>query len=118
MATVLSADADLQVSPRLSSFRNGQSHQPSNARFVKDFEGIVLQQALLYVLREKLVFGVLAGEAECCLREVIRSKREEVGCFGKLVGRQTRPDDFDHGTEAERSEEHTSELQSRENLVC
>src|SRR3712207_9199757 len=39
-------------------------------------------------------------------------------CGSRLIPRQCERDDMAHGTSGARSEEHTSELQSRQYLVC
>jgi hypothetical protein len=47
-------------------------------------------------VRQELAFGVVAGEAERRLGEVVRPEAEEVGLAGDLVGAHARTRELDH----------------------
>src|SRR5690606_40866082 len=74
--------------------------------------------------RPGVLLGFLEGsQARELGRADTRTRREAViGCFARMFGpRAARPVDYVEKVWAAdqwRSEEHTSELQSRENLVC
>ena len=58
--------------------------------------GLRSRTPVLEVPRQELALGVVAGEAERRLRQVVRAEREEVGLLGDLVGADAGPRQLDH----------------------
>src|SRR4029079_9296660 len=78
LATVLTADAELDVGLRRTPTLDADPHQVSDAALVEGLEGILLEHAVLEIEGEELPLGVIARHAERHLRQVVRAEREEV----------------------------------------
>ena len=85
---LLAADADLEVRPHRAAVPDRHVDQLADALDVEHLERVVLQDARLVVHRQELVLGVLAGERERRLGEVVGAEGEELGTRGQLL-RQT-----------------------------
>jgi len=71
LAAMLAADADLQVGPRFASPMHRDFHQAPDAFHVKDLKRVVADDAVVEVVGEKLVLGVLAAERKSGLGQVV-----------------------------------------------
>ena len=95
LAAVLAADAELEVLARAAAALDRDLHQVADAVLVDRLERVALEDAGLEVVREEAA-GVVAGEAERGLRQVVRAEGEEVGVLGDLVGADARARQLDH----------------------
>ena len=89
VAAVLAADAQVQISAGLTAQLGGHLHQLAHASLVQLGEGIALVDLLVVVSAQELA-GVVAGEAEGHLGQVVGAEGEELGLLGDLVGGQSR----------------------------
>ena len=96
IAAVLPADAKLDVVLDAARPLDRELHQGTDALLVERLERVALEHAVLQVARQELALGVVAREAERCLREVVRAERAEVGKLGDLVGPDARARQLDH----------------------
>src|SRR5690606_42009697 len=84
-----------------------------------DLIAMVFQSYALYphmTVRENLAFGLkLRGQPAAVIEERVRNAAQLLGLSDML---DKLPKAMSGGQRQRRSEEHTSELQSRENLVC
>jgi hypothetical protein len=99
VAAVLAADAALQIRIDGCGLWDGDVHQLAHAVPVQGGEGVVRQDAVFHVVDEETGFGVVPGDAEGGLGQVVGAEGEKLGVFGDLVGGQGRPGKFDHGAE-------------------
>ena len=99
VAAVLAADADLELRPGLPALLDGDAHQARHTALVDCLEGVAGQDLLLQVAADELALGVVAGEAEGGLGEVVGAEGEELGVLGDLARRERRAGDLDHGSE-------------------
>ncbi len=96
---MLAADADLHVASGLTALLDRDLHQPADAGGVERFEGVDRKDLLLDVLQQELALGVVAGEAEGRLGEVIGAEGEELRDLRDVAGGQRGSGDLDHGPE-------------------
>jgi len=101
VAALFAADADAQTGAGLAAPVDGQLHQGADALLVEHLEWVVLQDVVVGVERQELVLGVLAGEREGRLGQVVGAEREELGDLSQLAGAHAGAHDFDHGAEVE-----------------
>ena len=94
---MLAADAQVNVGVGGAAHLGGHVHQLANTGLVQLGEGIVLVDLLVVVGVQELA-GVVAGEAEGHLGQVVGAEGEEVGLLGDLIGGQGGAGDLDHGT--------------------
>src|SRR6266852_8408376 len=99
VASMLAADPDLEVLPRLSTLGDGHRHQPPHAVLVDRLEGVARQDLALEVADDEVPLGVVARVAESHLREVVGAKGEELRFLGDLAGDERGAWDLDHGAE-------------------
>jgi len=83
---VFPADAELQVRLHPASTLDRDPHQVADAADVDRFERVLLQNAVLEVVRQELPLRIVAGETKSRLRQVVRPEGEEVGVARDLVG--------------------------------
>ena len=81
---MLAAHAKVHVGVGGAALLDSHAHQFEYCR-VDGLEGIVLQDLLVHVQRDELGLGIIAGEAEGGLGEVVGAKAEEVCVMGDLV---------------------------------
>ena len=93
---MLAADAELEVGLRRPATLDRDPHQVADPVDVERLERVLLQHAVLEVVREELALCVVAREAERRLREVVRPEGEEIGVLGDLVGADARARQLDH----------------------
>src|SRR5207253_7957145 len=86
LAAVLAADAELDSFLGASAPLDRDPHQVADAALVERLERVPIEHAVIEVARQELPLGVVTGEAERRLREVVRAEREEIGVLGDLVG--------------------------------
>ncbi len=96
LAAVLAADPELELRLRTATALDSDAHQVADAVLVEHLERVVLEHARLQVVREELALGIVAGETERRLREVVRAEREEVGQLRDLVRADARARELDH----------------------
>ena len=96
LAPVLAADAELQLRLRRPAALDGDPHQVADAAGVQGLEGVLLQHAVLEVVRQELALRVVAGEAKRSLRQVVGAEGEEVGLPRDLVGSDAGARELDH----------------------
>jgi hypothetical protein len=63
----------------LAPIAHRELHQLADALLVQHLEGVVLEDAGLVVERQELVLGILAGEGEGRLGQVVGAEGEELG---------------------------------------
>ena len=95
LAAMLPADAHLQLRADAPTGRYGKSNQLANPVPVKHLERIVGKYTTIYVIGKESA-GVVAAEAEGRLRQIIGSKRKELGLRCDLVRGQRRARQLDH----------------------
>ena len=99
LASVLAADAQLDVGLDRAALLHGDCDQLPHPGLVELLEGVALEKIGAQVVGEELAFGVVAGEAQGHLGEVVGAEAEEVGLTGDLVGGQGGPRHLDHGAD-------------------
>ena len=97
IASVLAADAEPEVGPRLPAALDRDAHEVAHPRLIERLERVVDEDALLEIAGEERSLGVIARESERGLREVVRSEREEVRVFRDLIGAHAGAWQLDHG---------------------
>ena len=95
ITTVLAADAELDIFPRLAAALDGDLHQLTDAGGVDRRERIRLEDAFLGVLLQERPH-VVSAHAEAGLGEVVGAERKELGRLRDLVGREGAARDLDH----------------------
>ena len=85
VAAVLTADADLEVGPRLATALDAGPHEIPDALRVNRRKRILLEDLLLLVDLQELA-AVVARKAERELRQVVRAEREELRVTRDLIG--------------------------------
>ena len=98
IAAVLAADAQLDVGAGLTAEIGCHLDQLADADLVEAGEGIVLVDLLVVVSAQELA-GVVTGEAEGHLGQVVGAEGEELGLLGDLVRGQRGARDLDHGAD-------------------
>src|SRR5699024_963595 len=98
IAAVLAADTALQIRTGRAAFLDRHLYQLAYAGLIQSREGIGLVDLCLVVSVQELA-GIIAGEAECHLGQVVGTEGEELRLLGNRVGRQSRARDLDHGTD-------------------
>ena len=93
---MFATDAELEVGLLRPATLDRDPHQLADALDVERLERVLLEHAVLEVMRQELALGVVAREAERRLREVVRPEGEEVGLLGDLVGADAGPWELDH----------------------
>ena len=96
---MFAADSHLEFGARAASALHADPHQPANALFVYRHKGVVLQNAALDVIGQKLA-GVVAGERIAGLRQIVGAEGEEIRVQGELVCGQRGARHLDHGADA------------------
>ena len=96
IAAVLAADAAMQLRIGALAQLHGHFHQLANAHGVQTGEGIGFID-LVGIIGGQELAGVVAGEAEGHLGQVVGAEAEEVGFLGDFVCGQGGAGDFDHG---------------------
>ena len=97
LTAVLAANTHLQLGSGGPALLHGDVHQLAYPDHVNALEGIHIEDALVEVGGQELA-GIVAGQAQGCLGQVVGSKREELGHLGHLVGGQGRSRQLDHGS--------------------
>ena len=98
VTAVLAADTQVDVGAGLLAQLGGHGHQLAYAVLIQVGEGIGLIDLLVVVVAQELA-GVVAGEAEGHLGQVVGAEGEELGLLGDLVGSQGGAGDLDHGAD-------------------
>ena len=96
LAAVLPADPELDPGLRPPAALDRDPHEIPHSVLVQHLERVPLEDAVLEVEGEELALGVVAGEPERGLGEVVRAEGEEVGLLRDLVRAQRRPRELDH----------------------
>src|SRR5690554_1687308 len=96
--TVFTTDTALECRAYLSSFLNSHTNQLSHPVLINHGKRILFKDSLVDIHRQEFSH-VVAAVAEGHLREVIGSKREEIGLLRDLVRRERCTRDFDHCTD-------------------
>ena len=99
LTKMFAAAPDLKIRPRRAPFVDGHPHQPAHAFPVDDGKGVLRQDLLLDVLDQETLLGVVAGDAEGHLGQVVGAEGEELGHLGDLAGGQRGARDLDHRAE-------------------
>src|SRR4029077_15510907 len=102
LTTVFATDADLQLGLDAAAALGRDTHQVADAFLVETLERIALEDTVLEVTRQELPLGIVAGEAERRLRQVVRAEGEEVGLGCDLVGAHTCARQLDHRSDRTR----------------
>ena len=97
IAAVLAADTDVERRIDRLAELDGHFHQLADANLVELCERIVLKDLNVIICGEELA-GVVTGEAESHLGEVVCAEAEEVGFLGDIVSCESRSRNLDHGT--------------------
>src|SRR3569623_111794 len=87
--TVLATDAHLQLRANLAATLRADPHQFAYTVTIERDERICLQNALGDIRPEERG-RIVAADAEARLREVVGTKREELGGLGDVAGHETR----------------------------
>ena len=98
IAAVLTADTQLQVGASAAAQLSGHLDQLTNTVLVQAGEGIALIDLAGVVGIQELA-GVVTGEAESHLGQVVGAEGEELGFLGDLVSSQSCTGDLDHGAD-------------------
>jgi len=100
VATSLAADTADDV--RVAGMATLDTHldQLGDARIERS-EGVGLDDLLVEVQRHERSLDVITGEAKAGLREVVGTKREEVGVTGDVLGHDGRARELDHGADGD-----------------
>jgi len=99
VAAVLAADPQLQLLALAAAQPDRGLHQLAHAYLVQGGERVLLEDALLEVLGEEAGLGVVAGDAEGGLGEVVGAEGEELRVLGQAVRHQRGAGDLHHGAE-------------------
>src|SRR5699024_4481280 len=95
---VLAADTEVDVGASGTAELAGHVDQLADADLVETLERVVVEDLLLVVAGQEAA-GVVTGEAEGHLGEVVGAEGEELGLLGYLIGGQSRARDLDHGAD-------------------
>ena len=85
IAAVFPTDAAFQIRLLRSTACHGNLHQFADAFPIDYGKGIVGENTSAQVFDQKPLFGIVSGDTEGRLGQVIGSKREELGMTGDLV---------------------------------
>src|SRR5512143_290145 len=98
VAAVLAADADLKVRSGTTSPGHAHLHELPHTLLIQGLEGVLFKDIVFGIVTDELA-RVVTAETEGCLREVIRSEREELRLFGDLIGNERSARQLDHGAD-------------------
>ena len=98
VAAVFAADADFEVCLDGAPFFDGDLDEGADAFAVEFDEGVLGEDVVLEVGGEEAA-GVVTGEAEGGLGEVVGAEGEEVGVVGDVGGGEAGAGEFDHGAD-------------------
>ena len=96
---MFSADSYLQFLPGLLSQPDRHLHQLPHPFSVERGEGVIRQDPLMLVFDEEAPLGVVPGDPEGHLGEIVSPEGEELRDLGDLVGGEGGPGDLDHRPE-------------------
>ena len=96
IAAVLAADAQVQIGIRAPAQLRRHLHQTAHAGLVQLGKRVVLIDLPVIVGVQELP-GVVTGEAEGHLGQIVGAEGEESGLLGNFVGGDGRAGNFDHG---------------------
>ncbi len=93
---MLAADAELDLGIDAARPLDGEAHEVADAAYVQRLERVRSEDAVFEVVRQELALGVVAGEAERRLGQVVRAEAEEVGLCCDLVCADACARELDH----------------------
>ena len=96
---MLATDADFHAGAGLATQFYGDAHELGQAIPIDGLEGILGEDALLDVIDQETLLGVVTADAESGLGEIVGAEGEELGVLGDLISRQGCTGDFDHRAE-------------------
>ena len=99
VAALFAANTDLEVGTLRTAPGDSHLDELAKALDIEDFERIVLQNALIVVHRQELVFRIFTRKLEYRLGHIIRTEGEELRAGREFRGPRARAHGLDHGAE-------------------